>query len=269
MRRPATAAALILSAVAAVSVIAVAGPAAAGPGTGSTGGPDLKSRLERAIGHRAPTLPERMAATGGGTQLITAVTNGKTNASRDGTLTWWRRSGKRWVKVGSTKARFGAKGLSGSRVEGDGTTPAGLFALPMAFGIKDDPGTKLPWSVVDSGSWWVGNSEDSHYNSWYQNCPPSVCWKASTQTAGASEHLADYAPQYNYAVLIGFNTGRVKVLPPARPSGSGIFLHVFGSGYTAGCVSVSQSALKTILRWLDPAAVPKIAIGNAKSIYRF
>jgi L,D-peptidoglycan transpeptidase YkuD (ErfK/YbiS/YcfS/YnhG family) len=220
---------------------------------------------------RAPaaTLPERMAHTGGGSQLITAVTSGTTNASRDGRLRLWNRDkNNRWIQVGSTPARFGVKGLSGNRVEGDGTTPTGIFTLPTAFGIKADPGTKLSWHAVNSRSWWNENSRSARYNTWHQNCPPSVCWRSSTRAARSSEHLADYRPQYNYAVFIGFNAGRVKRVPPARPSGSGIFLHVNGSGHTAGCISVSQAAMVKILRWLDPAKSPHIAIGNARSIYR-
>jgi L,D-peptidoglycan transpeptidase YkuD (ErfK/YbiS/YcfS/YnhG family) len=208
-------------------------------------------------------LPARMAATGGGTQLITAVTRGRKNSSRDGVLTWWQRKGKRWVKVGSTPARFGVNGLSGKRLEGDGTTPTGLFSLPLAFGIDADPGTKMPWHQVDSRSWWDENAASSRYNTWYENCPKTVCWKSS------SEHLASYRPQYDYAVFIGFNIGKKKVRAPKRPSGSGIFLHVFGSGHTAGCVSVRKSALVSILRWLDPDASPHIAIGNTRTIYRY
>jgi L,D-peptidoglycan transpeptidase YkuD (ErfK/YbiS/YcfS/YnhG family) len=215
-------------------------------------------------------LPARMRNTGGGTQLITAVSSGKTNATRTGTLTWWRRRGSTWVKVGSAPARFGYNGLSDNRREGDGTTPTGIYTLPLAFGLKPNPGTKLPWRHVDAGSWWDENSlKPRSYNTWYENCPATICWTETTRSAHSSEHLADYPVQYAYAAFIGFNTGSSKVLPPARPSGSGIFLHVNGTGYTAGCVSIPRSSLVAILKWLDPAAKPHIAIGNSASITRF
>ncbi len=70
-------------------------------------------------------------------------------------------------------------------------------------------------------------------------------------------------------MVIGFNTGTTKVRPPDRPSGSGIFLHVNGSGHTAGCVSISQVEMRKLLTWLNPGSHPHIVIGNAKSIYRF
>ena len=217
----------------------------------------------------AKPLPERMADTGGGTQLITAVTNGTTNKTRDGTLTWWRRDGKTWVKVGSAPAKFGTNGLSRKRVEGDGTTPAGLLTLPLAFGINANPGSKLPWNSVDKNSWWDENSESKRYNTWYQNCPKTECWTSSTKKKNASEHLADYTPEYEFAVFIGFNAKKQKVLPPAVKSGSGIFLHVSNGGYTAGCISVKKSAMKALVRWLDPAASPHIAIGTATTITTF
>jgi L,D-peptidoglycan transpeptidase YkuD (ErfK/YbiS/YcfS/YnhG family) len=216
----------------------------------------------------AVPLPERMASTGGGTQLVTAVTSSSSNGGRDGLVTVWsKQPNGHWVEVGHTQARFGVHGLSDNRVEGDGTTPTGIYQLRRAFGALPNPGTKLAWNHIDSTSWWNENSLSSRYNTWYPNCPASICWDSSR--AHSSEHLTSHLPQYNYAAVVEFNTGATKVRPPSRPSGSGIFLHVHGSGYTAGCVSVGQAQLASILRWLDPAAKPHIAIGNAVSILRF
>jgi L,D-peptidoglycan transpeptidase YkuD (ErfK/YbiS/YcfS/YnhG family) len=41
--------------------------------------------------------------------------------------------------------------------------------------------------------------------------------------------------------------------------GSAIFLHV-AAGSTAGCVSLPEGRLVRLLRWLRPAAHPRIAI---------
>lgn len=35
-----------------------------------------------------------------------------------------------------------------------------------------------------------------------------------------------------------------------------------GRGATAGCVSVSEDAMRRILRWADPARRPHIAVGT-------
>lgn len=87
-----------------------------------------------------PPLPQRMADTGGGTQLITA--EAPAEGSTTGTVTWWNLRRGVWVKGGSTPARFGARGLAegASRKQGTNTTPTGLYDLPYAFGIKPAPG---------------------------------------------------------------------------------------------------------------------------------
>src|SRR5262245_31574485 len=84
-------------------------------------------------------LPARMADTGGGSQLITAVA--PRAGSTRGTVTWWDRVDGRWVKAGSASARFGAKGLvhGAKRRQSTNTTPAGLCGLPYAFGIEKAP----------------------------------------------------------------------------------------------------------------------------------
>lgn len=94
-------------------------------------------------------LPERMADTGGGTQLITA--EAPTADATSGTVTWWDRRGGRWSKAGSATARFGANGLVEGviRKQGTNTTPAGLYGLPYAFGIKAAPaGTRALYRPV-------------------------------------------------------------------------------------------------------------------------
>ena len=190
-------------------------------------------------------LPARMKNTGGGTQLVTVVGSGKTNAARTGTLTWWRRKGTTWIKVGSAPARFGYNGLSDNRREGDGTTPTGIYTLPLAFGLKPNPGTRLRWHHVDGRSWWAENSLKPRYNTWYENCPSTICWKATTRSAHSSEHLADYPVQYAYAAFIGFNAGRSKVRPPARPSGS-----------ASSCTSTEPATRRAASPSLDPSSSP-------------
>jgi hypothetical protein len=44
--------------------------------------------------------------------------------------------------------------------------------------------------------------------------------------------------------------------------GSGIFLHVQGSGATAGCVAVPEARALSFSQWLDPAKRPVMVIGE-------
>lgn len=196
-------------------------------------------------------LPERMADTGGGTQLITAVA--PHTGSTTGTLTWWDRQGGRWVRAGSTPARFGAKGMveGSSRRQGTNTTPTGVYGLPYAFGIRPAPrGTSYPYRPVRQDSWWCQDNDSGAYNRWTEP-RPAHC------RAAESEHLITYRTQYAYALVIGFNYGK-----PVRGRGAGIFLHVNGRGATAGCVSVPVGAMRRILGWADPGREPHIAVGT-------
>ncbi|MEV0637294.1 L,D-transpeptidase family protein [Streptomyces sp. NPDC050619] len=199
-----------------------------------------------------PPLPARMAGTGGGTQLITAVAAG--TGSTSGTVTWWDRRDGRWLKTGSAPARFGANGLveGASREQGTNTTPTGLYDLPYAFGIKAAPsGTAYEYRPVRQNSWWCQDNDSRFYNRWSEP-------RAADCRAAESEHLISYAQQYAYALVIGFNYER-----PVRGRGAGIFLHVNGRGATAGCVSVPSEAMRRILKWADPDRNPHLAIGTA------
>ncbi|MCF3964594.1 L,D-transpeptidase family protein, partial [Streptomyces fuscigenes] len=200
----------------------------------------------------ARPLPERMAATGGGRQLITV--EGDALGATAGRLTWWDRRGRTWVAAGSAPARFGAHGLTdgATREQGTSTTPTGLYDLPYAFGNAAPPrGTAYPYRRATARSWWCEDNASRSYNRWTEGLPADC-------RAAESEHLADYAAQYAHALVVGFNYTR-----PVHGRGAGIFLHVNGKGATAGCVSVPAAAMASILSWADPARSPHIAIGTA------
>ncbi|MGW6292215.1 L,D-transpeptidase family protein [Streptomyces sp. NPDC055058] len=202
-------------------------------------------------GTAAAPLPDRMADTGGGTQLITAVA--PDTASTSGTLTWWDHRDGRWVAAGSAPARFGANGLAEgtTRRQGTSTTPTGLYRLPYAFGIRPAPaGTRYPYRPVREDSWWCQDNASRHYNRWSEP-------RAADCRAAEAEHLITHREQYAHALVVGFNYRE-----PVRGRGAGIFLHVDGRGATAGCVSVPAEAMRRILRWAEPGRRPHLAIGT-------
>ncbi|MFD9478430.1 L,D-transpeptidase [Streptomyces nojiriensis] len=196
-------------------------------------------------------LPDRLADTGGGSQLITAVAPAP--GSTTGQVIWWERWAGRWHRSGSAPARFGANGLTegATRTQGTNTTPTGLFELPYAFGIRRAPvGTDHVYRRVSRDSWWCQDNASAHYNRWVEPLPADCA-------PGEAEHLVTYEKQYAHALVIAFNYDR-----PVRGRGAGIFLHVNGKGATAGCVSVPERAMRAILRWADPRRRPHIAIGT-------
>ncbi|MFF3253706.1 L,D-transpeptidase [Actinacidiphila glaucinigra] len=198
-----------------------------------------------------PALPDRMADTGGGTQLITAVA--ASPEATTGTLTWWDRRNGRWVAAGSAAARFGGGGLveGRDRVQSTSTTPAGLYDLPFAFGTEPPPpGTRTRYLPVTQDAWWCQDNASDAYNRWVEPLPEDCAPEES-------ERLADFGKQYAHALVIGFNYRH-----PVRGRGAGIFLHVNGRGATAGCVSVPAGAMRRVLAWADPGSHPHIAIGT-------
>ncbi|MFD9409605.1 L,D-transpeptidase [Streptomyces sp. NPDC059989] len=196
-------------------------------------------------------LPARLADTGGGSQLITAVAPAP--GSTTGRLTWWDRRAGLWFEAGSAEARFGAKGLTegATRTQGTNTTPTGLYDLPYAFGIRRAPaGTEYRYRRVTGDSWWCQDNASAAYNRWVEPLPADCA-------PGEAEHLLAYESQYVHALVIAFNYDE-----PVRGRGAGIFLHVNGRGATAGCVSVPRRAMREILRWANPRRHPHIAIGT-------
>lgn len=123
-------------------------------------------------------LPDRMADTGGGTQLITAVA--PDTGSTTGTVTWWDREGGdrgRWVAAGSAPARFGSGGLAegATRVQGTNTTPTGLYDLPYAFGIEAAPrGTAYRYRPVHGDSWWCQDNASPPTTAGPSPAPPTA-----------------------------------------------------------------------------------------------
>ena len=149
-------------------------------------------------------------------------------------------------ELGDIRGFIAGNGLSGKKREGDGCSPAGLYRLGTAFGVRPRPDTKMPWRPVTPASYWVDDPESPHYNRWVE--APDGLGRFS------AEHLIDYPEEYAYAVVIEYNTGAVG---PGR--GSAIFLHC-GLRPTSGCVAVGEADLLRILGWLDPAKRPEILL---------
>jgi L,D-peptidoglycan transpeptidase YkuD (ErfK/YbiS/YcfS/YnhG family) len=165
--------------------------------------------------------------------------------------------------------------VADQRIQSTGTTPAGRFRLPAAFGLAPDPGTALPYTIVDGNDWWPYEPRDpATYNIYQFHRDQSSHWRADY-----SEHLADYPTQYDYAVVVGFNLPsgvhyspqrhqRVADEPADTRRGGGIFLHVRGTGSTAGCVAMARVHMQWLLRWLDPEKHPQVVMGPYRYVLR-
>ena len=199
------------------------------------------------------TGPDRSALplpvdTGNSTQLITVVAS---SASATGAqLTAWEKRNGTWVNVfGPVSARVGSSGI-GQASETSTKTPAGTFTLTESFGRLADPGTALPYRVIDGNDWWVSDVNSPLYNR-YARCAPGTC----SFNEAAGENLYAQGSVYDHAVVIDYNRGGTP------GAGSAFFLHVANANATAGCVAIGKDYLATLMRWLQPAATPLISIG--------
>ena len=191
-------------------------------------------------------------------QLI--VVSADDDGQNTATLQAFERDGAGWKSVfGPLDAHVGLKGFSANRHEGDKTTPSGTFRLTEAFGIKTNPGTLLPYRVVGRDDWWISDSSKPEiYNTWQTHADP-VPWDRSR-----AEHLIDFKPSYNHAVVVDFNR------PPTMELGKGsaIFLHVDNGKPTSGCVAIDEARLADIMRWLDPPKRPYIMMGTLAQLLK-
>jgi L,D-peptidoglycan transpeptidase YkuD (ErfK/YbiS/YcfS/YnhG family) len=192
-----------------------------------------------------------------GTRQIVTVNRTHGHHAR---ITLWGLSHGHWRKrIQSTDGRIGYGGLVAAtrRRQNTGTTPLGTFALPWAFGMHArNASWDLPYRKVRRGDFWVQDNQSRFYNRYRNQSQGGFRWWLRSSHDDASERLTDYRQQYEWSLVIDFNRGQV------RHRGSGIFLHVNGSGATAGCVSAPRWFIRTLMDRLNPAHRPVIAIGR-------
>lgn len=200
----------------------------------------------------APITPAVLAGVPASTSQV-VVERSPTYGATSGALTAWTRFGRtaHWVRAfGPWPARLGYNGTAppGSKREGDGRTPSGQFGFDYMFGVQPDPGVASRWRPVHNDDYWDDDPSSPHYNQWV----------VGRLNAGASPEPMDNPTPYAYGAVIAYNTARIP------GNGSAIFLHVATGGTTAGCISLPQTNLISVLRWLQPTSNPimSIAVGD-------
>ena len=172
---------------------------------------------------------------------------------------WVEREGDWTARLRARDGRIGYAGLvrPHRRVQGSGKTPLGTHRLLYGFGPHPRrDGWDRSYRRIRPGDYWVLDNASAHYNRWRNRRQGGFRWRLPASRPDGSERLADYPHQYEYAVATGFNRNQV------RHRGGAIFLHVNGSGATAGCVSAPRAFLRRLLPKLDPDRAPVIAIGR-------
>ena len=178
--------------------------------------------------------------------LDTYATDDKTNqlvfvkykSGSSAKIEFYEKVNGKFKLVLSENGYVGRNGINKEK-EGDMKTPTGTFNLTTAFGIKDNPGTKIKYTKVNKNLWWC--SDKNYYNQLIDiKKNPHNC---------KGEHLINYGGAYNYCLFIDYNKEGVY------PKGSAIFLHCRKTAKsTAGCVALSENGMKTIIKKVDKGA---------------
>lgn len=138
--------------------------------------------------------------------------------------------------------------------EGDGRSPAGVFALGTAFGYAgaSDPVVRAlayPYLPSNDTVQCIEDPNSRYYNSFHDRAStPDADW-SDTDTLHRKDDL------YRWGVFVKHNAS------PAIPGGgSCIFLHGWrGAGSpTAGCTAMDLAQLEQVVRWLRPDANPML-----------
>lgn len=160
-----------------------------------------------------------------------------------------------WKLVLETEATIGKNGL-GKTKEGDGKTPVGVFSFVEAFGILENPGTKMEYIQVDEDDYWVDDSGSKYYNQFVAVDEVEADWKSA-------EHILEYGESYHYVLATSYNVERL----PGK--GSAVFLHCTSeeAEATAGCIAIPEVYMREIMKRVEPQCV--LIIDKVENILRY
>lgn len=181
-----------------------------------------------------------------------------------GTLARFERSGRGWAQVGEPAAvtigRAGAAWGEGlhppqagpQKREGDGRSPAGVFAIGPAFGYAAGLDTALSYLPMQASHWCIDVPASPLYNRIVDAAEVGDAAVAGSTEPMRRDLHADGDQRYRLGFVVRHNDA-------ARPGGgSCIFAHLWGAPgqATAGCTAMHETTMQALLDWLDPAAAP-------------
>ena len=143
---------------------------------------------------------------------------------------------------------LGRGGILANKREGDGGTPRGLFHPRRLWWRADRhprPRTFLPVRRIHPEDGWCEDPADRHYNQPVRLTRDAPC-----------DRLTRKDDLYDFIIEIDHNAR-----PRIAGRGSAVFLHLARENFgpTAGCVSMTKSAMLQLLRRLGPGT--RIVIG--------
>ncbi|WP_425489286.1 L,D-transpeptidase family protein [Noviluteimonas gilva] len=178
---------------------------------------------------------------------------------RDAGSTRWRQTGATTaVTVGRAGSAWGLglhplqEGPGPTKHEGDGRSPAGVFALGSAFGYAPAAATAMPYLAMQADDYCIDVPDSPLYNRIVSAAEVGTnAVEGSTEPMRRDLH-ADGDMRYRRGLVIEHN-------PNARPgAGSCIFAHLWNAPgeATAGCTAMAEPAMDEMFAWLVPSKHP-------------
>ena len=148
--------------------------------------------------------------------------------------------------------------------EGDGRSPAGVFAIGEAFGYAPTLATALTYKPMQSTNWCVDVSGSPYYN---RIVDARTVGGAAVK--GATEHMRldifNHGDQRYREGFVIENNAQQKPM-----GGSCVFAHLWKSpdSTTTACTAMADATMDRLLRWLKPAEHPVFALLPQKEYMR-
>ena len=144
------------------------------------------------------------------------------------------------------KCCIGKNGVKKRKIEGDNSTPKGIFTIGILYYRKDrirKPITNLKTKVIQKNMGWCNDSKNKYYNK-----------EIRIQKKISHEKLYRKDHRYDYFIVINYNT---KKTIPNR--GSAIFIHLSQNYYpTAGCIAIQKKDFLILLKLINKKTKIKI-----------
>ena len=140
----------------------------------------------------------------------------------------------------------GKNGIKVKKIEGDKSTPKGIFSIGKLYYRADrveKPLTKISTKIIKKDMAWCDDPKSKYYNK-----------EIKTNNKVRHEKLYRKDDSYDYLIIINYNTK--KVVPY---KGSAIFIHLTQNyKKTAGCISLRKNDFLVLANILEKKTKIKI-----------
>ena len=214
----------------------------------------------------------------GARQLVVVVSDGWDapqgrlhRLERAGETAAWREVDAFEVSLGRNGSAWGAglhppadQGEGPLKREGDGRSPAGVFAVGTAFGYADAAGSGLPYAQMQASDWCMDVADSPLYNRIVDAREVGQAAVAGSTEPMRLDLHRDGDPRYRLGFVIGHNPDNVP------QGGSCIFAHLWRTPgeATAGCTAMADADMEALLAWLDPDRSPRFVLLPAEEYRR-